>query len=131
MSPLSKLDKTNKRWFLIGSALIILLAITLLALDAERRSLDASRKALVANQRALDTANCVNDILGDRQDKAAADSKIYQELWAGVGDVLSASTLSKDAQMQVYIKFFDTLTTDIPILKANQDYRVAHPLGRC
>lgn len=123
MSPLGRLDHSNKVWFVISSVLVLVVAALVLSLVSVQKSNDADHRALAV-------AKCVNQVLALRQTPPTSktDAAATAEVISAMSDVLTAS---KDQAAGVYQKFLVILAKDKAVLNANQAFRDAHPYGLC
>jgi hypothetical protein len=118
------------------------------ALTAALISVSTSNSAAIqakgAAQRATDLANCVNNVLGERQKindtPALLEQANADAAWARA--IVTAVSLPKDAgphqraaattQFIAAVNDYAMATADVSrILAAHQRARLAHPLGKC
>jgi cell division septal protein FtsQ len=84
--------------------------------------------AVYATQQAWHTASCVNSITGDRNPISARDAQAHVAWAKSLAHVLAADKVHVQA---AYVEFVKDTNTYLVVLTEDQQYRDAHPLGRC
>lgn len=135
-----------RRWKRLGFAgqLAVLLSVSLVVIAALVTAIAALVTSSSAGHQAKATANCVNNVLGDRNGPSARDAAAhiaFAQADKRFSDALAAVLLQprgSQAQRDAYATFIEAAGTKkvaddkyVQILIADQNVRDAKPFGRC